>query len=309
MKERRDVEFEGHGGTLLRGWLYLPHASSEVPAVVMAHGLSAVKEMVLDRYAEVLCDGGMAVLVYDHRNLGDSDGEPRQKINPWAQARDYRHAITWLSEQPEADADRIAIWGSSYSGGEVIALGTCDDRVKAVVANVPFTGYPDTDYVDTAERCAAIREQLLDDSGSSLADKEHNSMGPLPVIRSDGVDGPVILDQPESTEWFGKGGAQAPRWENSVTLENAAGTEPAWDPGACIAHVAPRPLLLVVATEDRLAATAVTLAAYERAGEPKELVMIEGHHFSPYDGEPFARAAEAMRDFLTRHLLVPRQRS
>ncbi len=99
MKERRDVEFEGHGGTILRGWLYLPHATAEVPAVVMAHGLSAVKEMVLDRYAEVLCDGGMAVLVYDHRNLGASDGEPRQKINPWAQARDYRHAITWLGER------------------------------------------------------------------------------------------------------------------------------------------------------------------------------------------------------------------
>ncbi|MCP5065790.1 MAG: acetylxylan esterase, partial [bacterium] len=92
MSERRDVEFEGHGGTLLRGWLYLPSGRSPAPCVVMAHGLSASKEMALDRYAEVLCDAGMAVLVYDHRNLGASEGQPRQKINPWAQARDYSYA-------------------------------------------------------------------------------------------------------------------------------------------------------------------------------------------------------------------------
>ncbi|MDP6978458.1 MAG: alpha/beta fold hydrolase [Myxococcota bacterium] len=302
MNERKDVAFEGHGGTLLRGWLYLPRGDAEVPGVVMAHGLSAVKEMALDRFAEALCDAGMTVLVYDHRNLGASDGEPRQQINPWAQARDYRHAITWLSDQPRTDADRIAIWGSSYSGGEVIVVGACDDRVKAVIANVPFAGYAEADYSDTAKHYAAIREQLYDESGTSLADTQHTLMGPIPVIQSEGIEGPVILDQPESTEWFGEAGSRAPNWFNSVALENAAGTEPAWDPGACIAHVAPRPLLLVVATEDRLAEAAVTCAAFERAGEPKELVMIDGHHFNPYEGEAFEHAAVAMRDFLKRHL-------
>lgn len=303
MSERRDIEFEAHGGTLLRGWLYLPSGPPTTPGVVMAHGLSAVKEMALDRYAEVFCDTGMAVLVYDHRNLGASDGEPRQKLNPWAQARDYRYAITWLGNQPEVDADRIAIWGSSYSGGEVIVVGACDDRVKAVIANVPFAGYPDVDYADTAARHAAIRAQLCDESGNSLADVGHNLFGPLPVIRSEGIEGPVVLDQPESIEWFGQWENSAPLWFNSITLENGMATEPAWDPGACIAHVAPRPLQLVVATDDRLAATEVALAAFERAGEPKELVSLEGHHFIPYEGAAFARSSQAMRDFLTRNLM------
>ncbi len=304
---RRDIEFEGHGGTLLRGWLYLParetaSTSSTSPGVVMAHGLSAVKEMALDRYAEVLCEGGMAVLVYDHRNLGASDGEPRQQINPWAQARDYRYAISWLSSRPEVDADRIGIWGSSFSGGEVIVIGAIDARVKAVVANVPFAGYPGVDYSDADARCAAIREQLDDETGASLADVGHGTLGPLPVIRSEGVDGPVVLDQPESREWFGQWASRAPSWKNSVTVENGFGTEPAWDPGACIAHVAPRPLLLVVASEDRLAETSVTCAAFERAREPKKLVMVDGHHFIPYGGEGFARSAEAARSFFQEHL-------
>ena len=117
---RRDVAFPGFGGTTLRGWLYLPEADAPAPGVVMAHGLSAVKEMALDHYAESFCGGGVAVLVYDHRNLGASDGEPRQEINPWAQARDYRYAIGWLAERAEVDAGRIGIWGSSFSGGEMI---------------------------------------------------------------------------------------------------------------------------------------------------------------------------------------------
>jgi len=305
---RRDVEFEGQGGVRLRGWFYRPSSAgvgrqqAAVPGIVMVHGLSALKEMALDRFAEVFCEAGMAVLVYDHRCFGESDGEPRQIINPWAQARDFRHAIGWLARQPEVDPDRIGIWGSSYGGGEAIVVAACDERVKAAVANVPFAGYPDTDYHDTAPHCAAIREQLDDESGASLADIAQSSFGPVAVICEPASEAPVLLNQSESTEWFGQWESRAPRWVNSVTLENAAGTEPAWDPGACIAHVAPRALLLVVATDDRLAETSIARAAFERAGQPKECVLLEGHHFVAYEGEGFVRASEAARDFFERHL-------
>ena len=101
---RRDVEINAEG-TTLRGWLYLPdRVSTAVPAVVMAHGFSAVKEMYLDRFAEVFAEAGMATLVFDNRNFGASDGEPRQEIDPWQQVRDYRHAITWIRRHPQVNA-------------------------------------------------------------------------------------------------------------------------------------------------------------------------------------------------------------
>jgi dienelactone hydrolase len=110
---RRDIEFNAEG-TILRGWLYMPErAKGQVPAVVMVHGFSAVKEMYLDRFAEVFCEAGIAALVYDNRNFGASDGQPRQEIDPWQQVRDYRHAITWLGSRTEIDHVRIGIWGSS----------------------------------------------------------------------------------------------------------------------------------------------------------------------------------------------------
>src|SRR6195952_5272222 len=139
---RRDIEFDAEGVTL-RGWFYTADgASGAAPTIVMAHGFSAVKEMYLDKYAETFAAAGLNALVFDNRNFGASDGEPRQEIDPVAQVRDYRHAITHAITLPEVDRNRVGGWGSSYSGGHALVLGAIDQRVKAVVAQVPLvSGY------------------------------------------------------------------------------------------------------------------------------------------------------------------------
>jgi alpha-beta hydrolase superfamily lysophospholipase len=69
---------------MLRGWHYRPdRGSGSWPTIVMAHGFSAVKEMYLDRFAEVFAAAGLGALVFDNRNFGASEGEPRQEIDPW----------------------------------------------------------------------------------------------------------------------------------------------------------------------------------------------------------------------------------
>ena len=306
---RTDVAFEGFGGVVLRGWLYLPAsatADAPVAGVVMAHGFSATKEMALDAYATVFCDAGLAVLVYDHRCLGASDGDPRQVINPWMQTRDYRYAIGWLGARPEVDRDRIGLWGSSFSGGEVLVLGAVDERVRAVVASVPFAsiGRDYTDPAAVAVRFAALREALCDLSGAGPADSVEPPSGPLAVVHEPGesADTQVFLGQPESSEWFlAVGGAEGTGWRNQVWLRAAFGTEPAFDPGVAVAHLK-APVLFVVATHDQVASTEAAIAAFDRAPESKELVMIEGHHFTPYAGEACVQAAAASRDFFLRHL-------
>jgi len=75
------VEFPSEGA-MLRGRFYRPAGAAPWPAVVMTHGTTATLTMCLDRYAEVFCRAGLAVLLYDHRNFGLSGGEPRQLINP-----------------------------------------------------------------------------------------------------------------------------------------------------------------------------------------------------------------------------------
>jgi len=108
---RVDIEFDAEGVTL-RGWFYRPDgARGPLPTVVMAHGFSATKEMYLDAFAERFAAAGLASLVFDNRNFGASDGHPRQEIDPWAQVRDYRHAITFARSLPDVDAARIGVWG------------------------------------------------------------------------------------------------------------------------------------------------------------------------------------------------------
>jgi cephalosporin-C deacetylase-like acetyl esterase len=74
--------------------------------------------------------------VYDNRNFGESDGEPRHEIVPTQQQSDYSDAITYAQSLDEVDADKIGIWGSSYSGGHVLIVGAVDRRVKAVLSQV-----------------------------------------------------------------------------------------------------------------------------------------------------------------------------
>jgi alpha-beta hydrolase superfamily lysophospholipase len=98
---RKDVEFKTQDGVPLAAWHYLPdQSSSKVPTIVMAHGFSAVKEMYLDKFAEVFAAAGLGALVFDNRNFGASGGEPRQEIDPWEQVRDYRDAITFAETLP-----------------------------------------------------------------------------------------------------------------------------------------------------------------------------------------------------------------
>ena len=78
----------------------------------------------------------ISCLVYDNRNFGDSDGEPRHEIIPSLQQSDYSDAITYAQSLDEVNADKIGIWGSSYSGGHVLLVGAVDRRVKAVLSQV-----------------------------------------------------------------------------------------------------------------------------------------------------------------------------
>ena len=295
---RADVEIPAADGTVLRGWFSVPDgAAGPRPGVVMAHGFSAVKEMGLGRTADALAVAGFTVLAYDHRNLGASDGEPRQEIDIWAQARDYRAALDWFAARPEVDAERIAVWGSSYSGGEVLVVGAADRRVAAVVAQVPFAGVR-VEYSDADDAVwPALRDAFLAGERGTPADP----YGPVAVVCED-EGGPAFLAQSESWRWFGAEGARpGSTWRNEVTIRNDGGPV-FFDPGLAVAHLSPTPLLMIVATEDRLAATDVALAAFARAGEPKELLLVEGDHFVVYDGATFDRCRDATVAFLRRNL-------
>lgn len=297
---RRDIEFDAEG-TTLRGWFYPAEgASPPAPVIVMAHGFSAVKEMYLDKYGEAFSRAGLNALVFDNRNFGASDGEPRQEIDPVAQVRDYRHAITYASGLPEVDRTRVGVWGSSYSGGHVLVVAAIDRRVKAAVSQVPLvSGYDNIRALVRSDFIGGFREQFD-------ADREARGRGEapamVPVVDKDPL-APSALPTPDSYQWFTETHeGRAPSWRNEVTLRTVEMLFE-YEPGTYISRISPTPLLMLVAENDVLTPTELAIAAYEDAREPKKLVILPGGHFDAYvDG--FDHAMPPARDWFVEHLGV-----
>ena len=296
MTARRDIEFDAEGVTL-RGWFYAA-SDGPGPTVVMAHGFSAVKEMYLDRFAEVFSSAGLAAIVFDNRNFGASDGEPRQEIDPWAQVRDYRHAITYAGTLAEVDAARIGVWGSSYSGGHVVTVGALDRRVKAVVSQVPLaSGSANIRELVRADLRAGFRAMFDADRAARFAGE---APGMVPVVAEDPM-APAALPTADSWAWFTETAAKrAPSWRNEVTLRTVEMLGE-YEPVSYISRVSPTPLLMLIAREDHLTPAQLALEAYAQALEPKKLVLLPGGHFDAYvDG--FEASSVPARDWFLEHL-------
>ena len=138
--ERTDVQFSS-GPDHCAGWLYWPATAisdQAIPCVVMANGLSLTRHDGLPYFAERFAEAGYAVLLFDYRYLGDSSGQPRQRIRISAQLEDWRNAIAFARAQRGIDPDRLVLWGYSLTGGHVVATAAQDHRVAAAVVLFPL---------------------------------------------------------------------------------------------------------------------------------------------------------------------------
>lgn len=297
---RTDIEFPAEDGTTLRGWLYVPDTGDAPhPVVVMAHGFSAVKEQTLEDLAQVFADAGLASVVYDHRNLGASDGEPRQDIDPVAQVRDLRTAITFAETCPEIDPRRVGIFGSSYSGAHVLAVAALDQRVRCVVSQVPLiNGFANIQRLTTAEAFPALLDQLDAERASRFGGAEPVT---LPVA-SDDPDAPVAFPGINTYEYFHHYVERglSPNWRNECTVRSIDYAL-AYDVTPYLARIAPTPLLMIVTELDTTTPTDLALQAFALAREPKRLVVLPSHHYTAYL-ENFPRSSQAATEWLTEHL-------
>lgn len=278
---RSDVEFTSNGATL-RGWLYPGLGEGPRPAVVMAHGLSAVKEMFLDDYAEQFAKAGLTTLVYDHFGFGASDGEPRQSPSSEIQMQGYRDAIAWVADQDGVDPSRIGLWGSSFSGGMVVTLASEDLPIGCVVAQVP--NLDASENKTPAGAVAVIMEAL--ESGDQTATVK--AVTPEP-------DGDGIMFADGAHDWFTSAAAdRAPNWRNELLiagLVSSGGHTPVSDlPNARV------PLLLLVAPDDVLTPPGNAIDSVE----PSEMVVVReipGGHFDAYEKDIEISAGAAVSWF------------
>jgi fermentation-respiration switch protein FrsA (DUF1100 family) len=168
------VTINSHGETL-EGHLTIPdEGEGPFPAIVMAGGWCYVKELIQPQYAQYFIDAGFAVLIFDYRRMGGSSGMPRQHIAPYDQQEDFKAAITFMETQDAVDSERIGIWGISYSGGHVLAVGATDPRVKCIVSNIPVVdGYFTMRTAHGSMAFRSMMELIMKDRAHQLSTGEY----------------------------------------------------------------------------------------------------------------------------------------
>ncbi|MCW3039546.1 MAG: alpha/beta hydrolase [Solirubrobacterales bacterium] len=291
MPARTDVIIPSAGEDLAT-WLYRPEGDGPAPCVVMAHGFSATRRDGLEPYAEAFQEAGFAVLLFDYRYFGESSGEPRQLLDIAAQRADYRAVVGHARSLDGVDPARIVLWGSSFSGGHVMALAQEDPAIAAVVAQAPFT-----DGLTIVKITPKL--QLLRATADAVRDQAGALLGRPPVmITAAGKPGEyAVMTAPEVVPGFASITGEGSRWRNEVAarvmlhigLENPAG-------GTGKLQM---PLLICACDEDQTTPPGPAIKAAERAprGELKRYAM---GHFGIYDSLE-ARADQV--EFLVRHVI------
>jgi uncharacterized protein len=289
--ERSEVSFQS-GGERCAAWLYRPAAASA--CVVLAHGWTGVREQRLDAYAERFAAAGLAALVFDYRHFGASEGQPRSLLDVSSQQADWRAAIAYARAVQGIDPERVALWGSSFSGGHVIEIAARDPRIAAVVAQVPFVdGLANLARLGRMHALRLTVQGLRDQLGALAGRPPHMiaSVGPpgsLAMMNSPDAQPGFLALNPPGLSWPNEAAAR-------VTLRVAT-----YRPIAKVARVR-CPILFAVADDDVVTPPDLAVKAAARAPRA-ELRRYPGGHFDPYVGELFERVVADQTEFLLRSL-------
>lgn len=280
---------------LLDGDLYLPDEPDRdsgrgYPGVVVCSGYQGLKDIHPARFARSLTEHGYAVLAFDYRGFGFSEGE-RGRLIPQEQVEDVRSSISFLQTVPEIDADRIAVVGWALGGAVAIAEAADDSRVCAVAAIQPIgDGERSTRAMHDEGSWESLLERIAADRLERCMGRRSERVNPFEIIRLDPVTREYVNEQLYKAHGFG----------SPVSLESADHLL-RFRPDDVVARISPRPLLLMHGAENGLHLPEESQHLLERAGEPKRLELLEGkgHTEWMFDSDPtYQHVAATVRTFL-----------
>jgi fermentation-respiration switch protein FrsA (DUF1100 family) len=125
-------------GLRCAAWLTLPDSAGPHPITVLAHGFGANHTMALTRYEQHFSAAGIATLSFDYRHLGESEGQPRQRLSLRRHRQDIAAAIDFARTIADVDRDRVALWGTSLGAMHVLRVAAGRTDIAAVVVQCPI---------------------------------------------------------------------------------------------------------------------------------------------------------------------------
>ena len=285
-------------GVTLVGDLRVPPLDGRAPGLVFTGPFAGVRDQVTGSYAERLAAAGYVTLAFDHRNFGESAGQPRRHEDPQGKLADLRAAVSFLRARPEVDPGRIGAIGICLGGGYALRFAAFDPRVK-VFAGIAG-GYNTPYAMRSGMGPAGYRQALASFTAAAEVQDQGCEVRYIPAVAAEGE---AAMPGEEPFAYYGTGRGASAHWENSVThasirelitVDNMAGAD----------FLSPTPGLIVHGVEDAYCSPDGAREAYERMSEPKRIVWLDATlHTDLYDNEPYVtQAVEAVTAFLTEYL-------
>ena len=281
-------------GAKLKGLLRLPtEGDGPWPGIVQGPGWMGLHDSKLyERYHQSFTDAGYAVLVFDYRGFGDSEGE-RGLVFPLRQAEDVRNAITYMQTREEVDPNRIGLFGSAGTGGAIpIYVASIDRRVKCVVCNYAFASGKDWlrsmrreyEWLEFLKRLDADRKRRVLEGCGEMVNPFDDLMVATPERKQTRIKKDVDSRLPE----------QVPLRCAEAIME--------FSPENYVAAVSPCAILFIATESDATTPEDQMYRLYEKAGQPKKLILQkETSHYKAY-GQYFDEVTPQIIDWYNRYM-------
>lgn len=262
-------------GVRLSGLLYEPDdlkPGERRPTVVGCHGYTGMKDVYLLPVPERLAENGYVAFVFDHRGFGASEGI-RARLIPREQVEDIRNAVTFVGTLASVDPRRIALYGTSFGGGNVICAAAEDERVRCVVSVVPVgDGERWMKSLRGHWQWLKFLDRLEEDRKQRVVTGDSERVDVTELMPGDPHSRAVITEKVKAAETYTGG----------YPLENAEATL-THKPEAVVHQISPRPILFIHSERDGLVPVEESYALFAKAQEPKRLVTIPGaDHYDVY---------------------------
>ena len=247
----------------------------------------------LPEVAECFQSAGITALIYDPRSIGESDGMPRNDIDPYKQVEDFSDAVTYLVNQPEVDREQVSAWGISLSGAIALCAAALDDRIKSTIAVCPAV-----EYTYDKQKIAKVLTRCRQDRESQA---KTNPPFYIPTFNASGENPAGFefgYERERAARIFEAGVQLAPNHVNRTTVQSYYRLL-AWNPSHIWKAFGTKPVFFIIPENDVLCPPDVQMRHLEAFQGPKKFYLQKDRgHMDVLDGENFEALVNMQMDFM-----------
>ncbi|ART93971.1 hypothetical protein FBY50_1561 [Zymomonas mobilis] len=274
-------------------------------AIIVGHPMGATKEQSANLYATKMAEQGFVTLSFDLPFWGESEGQPRNAVEPELYAEAFSAAVDYLGIQSFVNRNAIGAIGICGSGSFVISAAKIDPRLKAIAT---ISMYDMGSVIRNGLRHSISEEQRKEIINKAALQRWNEAEGGK-IEYTGGTDNQLTRNssaiQREFYDFY-----RTPRGQYTPSKITAdLTTHPTltsnvkfmnFYPLNDIEIISPRPLLFI--SGDKAHSKEFSEEAYQRAAEPKELFWVAGAgHVDLYnrvDLIPFDKLTDFFKQYL-----------